>query len=272
MVSMRLIIMILSLFQPRYTPPVPPAQALLIISFGQSNCNGFYQTVTQLPGYLQGTQSNIQVWNYTLGTPAFQNYQVGVNNNIDNGAQLQFPYFGPDTNLCYLLAQHYGVPVYLMKYAQQATSMGYHWNSTNGALYPTLVSRANDAIAAIELATGKTVFPVLFSYQGESDGAVQAYADNYLTYLNNFHTAFAAAIGEANLHWVMCRIQLGLTNIFPYYFTVYNAQTTFCGNDPTYRHLISTNGQPTSDGVHLNGYGQVAIGQAAYDIIKLLYS
>lgn len=262
--------MIITKDSARFSPYVPPTNALLIPIWGQSNANGFYQQTVWSP--FSSAMSNVKIWNYTLGTPAFQSLQVGVNNDIDTGAQLQYPYFGMELSLGYYLANYFQTTVYLMKYAQQNTTMYDNWNASTGSLYSTLISRILAAKQAL-VDMGKTVtIPCMLSYQGESDGFTSTKANAYLSLREAFYTAVKNDLGLSSLIDVFVRIQISLPQSFPYAKTVYNAQNTFQSNDPTNRKLISSDNLSTSDGVHINAQGQISLGQSAFNIIKTYYS
>ncbi len=244
------------------------ANALLVPIWGQSNANGFYQLVPSKP-YIN-VIPNVKVWNYT-GTPAFQNLQIGVNNDIDTGAQLQYPYFGMELNMGYLLAQRLGETVYIMKFAQQNTTMFDNWNASTGTLYPSLITHIQDAMTAMT-GLGLTVkMPCMVSYQGESDGITSQKANAYLASREAMYTAIKSALSLSSLIDIFVRIQSTLPSNFNFQKTVYDAQGTLQSNDPTNKILISSDGLGTADGTHINSLGQIYLGRQAAGIIQGYY-
>lgn len=272
--------MILGLKPDYVAPTTPPTNSILIPIWGQSNANGFYQTLTQLPNYLRGALTRVKIWNYSLVSPAFESLEVGINNNLDElinfpytVSQLPYPYFGMEMSLGYKMSEYFNTTVYIMKMAIQATSLNSNWKPSLNSLYTSFKNRVLAAKTAMENDGKTVVIPAMISFQGESDGSTSGAASAYGTNRQAFFDQFKTDLSLPTLHDIFFRIVPGINGVnFPYASTVYSAQTTYGQSDPTYIHMISSNSYATSDGIHLNGYSQVAAGTEVFNILKTLYS
>ena len=225
---------------------------------GQSNARG-RGLVSALPTQLTGPIPNAFIWNGA----AFVQLEAGVTNQASPGTQ-----FGPEMMLGYLAARAAGKPVYIVKLAQDSTSLtattGDSWDPARAdSLYAALVSRIDAARAALT-AQGKTpVIKSLTWVQGEQDATLSNIGPLYQTKQTVLFRAIRALAGNPSLPIldVLVRSEAAFVSTA----AVNTAKQNVAVAVGNVRVLSSEFMEDTGDNTHYDSAAQLALGRYAYN-------
>lgn len=246
---------------------------ILIPIWGQSNASGHLTSASDLPVYGVGAMANVKIWNWNLGSPVWQDLEVGVNNNRNDGIELDPNKFGPEIELGYRMQQQFGGIIYLVKVSKYASTMyqaGLNvWNAaTVGGLTDQMIAIIIDARNNL-IAAGKTVLiKAMYSMQGEGDGDTIPHAQAWPASKDDMVDKVRIELGLSSLMDVFGKVKYA-SGAGP--IELRAQQEIYAAADPATRFIINTDGYSTSDGLHYTGVWQIKQGLDAYNIIKTFY-
>jgi Carbohydrate esterase, sialic acid-specific acetylesterase len=224
---------------------------------GQSNAIG-QVFAPDLPGYLSGTNSNIQIYTGS----SFQALQNSVNNDtLEN----QNPgSWGLEAQFSYLFAQSFPTKkLYILKYAIDSTTLATNWNPgiTNND-YASMKTYAAQAMTALLAIPGVNLSPeqCLCWMQGESDAFNSTTANAYATELPAFIASVKTDWMNSQSRVVVGRISQ--STALTYSAAVRSAQAATALPD----QWISTDSYPLQgDNFHYTAAGIISLGQDMFN-------
>ena len=234
-----------------------PCDCLLLVIAGQSNARG-RATLDTLPARLD-TLSGCYFWNGSAFAP--------LKANTNNGYPEAGLDFGPEMQLAYLVRAKYPkLPVYIYKYAVGntplvRTSPTPTWNITvTGSLWDSFKSGYSAALNALT-AQGRTPqVPGFVWVQGEADVSASVTRAAYGAALTALFNAVRTFLGDPELRILdMLVMQSGNAN-------VNGAKVDVKATLPNIAHFDARLQTSIGDNVHMDGVGQIALGQAAFNL------
>lgn len=233
--------------------PAPPAPAgtKVIVLVGQSNAEGFNNSGSSLPAYLQAPLTGF--------------YRSYNNSSFAVVSDAAATIVGPDVNLGYLYQQFHNENIYIIKVAAGGTTLASYWSAPSGTGYVNLKAYVTAQMAAL---TGMGLTPTIRGfvwYQGESDGAASISQASYQSLEQTFFSTFKTDFSVPNLKIYSCKIQqitpgAGYTNVRA-------AKVANSSIIPNYT-VIDVDDLATSDGTHLTVPSQIELGRRLFTLLK----
>jgi hypothetical protein len=232
---------------------------------GQSNANGAALNATvppDLTGVIKDAFINM------LGD--WQGLQVGVNTRPFIATQ---GFFGVELRLMKLLADYYGSPQFLYKFAVGGTSLynngndGSCWDSTlPSRLYDMSNAYYSKGLASIPV---KAPLKCYIWIQGENDASVLAAANLYLANMKKFIANKRAYYGEPTLPFIIVRLS-NMQTAYTYKTTIQAAQDRLALEDPNVYTINTDTKELQAGDIHYTAMGYDAIATDIFNRIILL--
>lgn len=229
----------------------PLTENILVNIFGQSNAGGWL-TGAPSESYLNDPIPRTFIW----GGTEFAQLEYGVNNQANAG-------HGIELNLGYLLSQFTTGNIFIVKHSYPGSPIAndgtdFNW-STGGTQFSEAITKQTNAVAWLSNLGISYNYRGLWWNQGEADADVEAYANAYLTNLNDLITRFEASISDfIASKFVTVRVSSGTT--LPYLSQIRTAQET-----KTYVNNDDLGLQ--ADDLHSTSAAQNIMAQRFFDII-----
>ncbi|MEM9163672.1 MAG: sialate O-acetylesterase, partial [Cyanobacteria bacterium P01_F01_bin.4] len=228
--------------------------ASVYLMAGQSNMVG-YGSNSELPSHLADPYEGAKIWQYD--SQSFTNLRPGF-----AGWSGERDRFGPELTFGREIAERSDEDIYLIKYAQGATSLASDWDpQAANQRYDELISRVEAALIYLE--DGGVDYRVegMVWMQGESDTYNDDYAAAYEDNLSAFIADVRSRYGD-DLEFSIGRISNTLPTS-PFNRAAVRAAQASVAGQSSLNHLVSTDGLGViEDGVHFGTQGQIALGAA----------
>lgn len=222
------------------------AAPILLIVGGQSNPSGV-MAISGLGAEYKIPNSEIQV---KLPSGEFATLDVNTNNNQ---VPIESNQYGFPTTLSYQLFDQYEVPIYLVKFAVNGSSLHTDWSpsqSPSTGYYHLLKRMIDDAIFTI-IKTHPSFHVRFIWYQGEADGDTQPHVDAYPANITNIIDSYRTDLFIPDLQFDLVGI---LSTSAPLAAGIRTALSNYAISDDRCDYH-DAEGYSTGDGVHLNHAG-----------------
>lgn len=184
-----------------------PSINVLLIVAGQSNARSFDTTGSDVPGDLQFTDADIQIWNTQTNT--LQTYEAGTNSDTWNSGATTPQKWGPEAGFANeFRSAHPTSKLYIVKVAVDSTHLaagaGDDWSpSSSSELFDDMTAEITATLSAMGIAPDEIV---LLWMQGEHDALDGTEAAAYETNLTDFITAVRTDWGDTSTKVIIGRI------------------------------------------------------------------
>lgn len=254
------------------------AEILVYLVGGQSNADGRANVADLSGSSLANPQSDVDFFFHTeglLGAPNSFHPLDSVLTTLRPG-QSETSGFGPAISLGRSLADSYSAPgdpsVAVFKYANGGTTLQTDWRSGgtvgtagDGPEYVTFQETVSDGLTALQAANPNETISIagMVWVQGESDtesaASTLAYEANLTNFIDDVRLTYGADLQFSIAQLSTSQFALDSQRLQ----TIRTAQANVAANDPNSFVVDSDEFyQGVGDGLHYNGAGQLALGEA----------
>lgn len=190
-------------------------------------------------------------------------YEGGILRDLQPGSGSDF---GPEITLGRMVADVLPNDNYaIVKYAANGTNLENDWDPLTGAHYHSFSNVVSSGLSALSNAGHAVRIVGMFWTQGERDAKNGRTAGEYQADLVDFVAAIRNSYGD-ELPFFLSRLSIDQTDIsLTQRAAIRTGQANFIASDAN-AYLIDTDGfEMTSDNLHFNANGQIALGEAFAD-------